>query len=82
VAAQRRTVAGLLPLEPLSVAPEGAAVEGKRQIADTVSRRALHVRERLMDDDIFINCTQYRTSINVTGNPNNPTLRVEGTVSK
>jgi len=31
-----------------------------------------------MDDDIFINCTQCRTRIVVTGNRNNPTLRVEG----
>ena len=31
-----------------------------------------------MDDDIFINCTQCRTRILVTGNPNNPTLRIEG----
>ena len=31
-----------------------------------------------MDDDIFINCTQCRTRIAVTGTPNNPTLRVEG----
>lgn len=31
-----------------------------------------------MDDDIFINCTRCRTRISVTGNPNNPTLRVEG----
>jgi len=31
-----------------------------------------------MDDDIFINCTQCRTRIAVTGHPNNPTLRVEG----
>ena len=29
-------------------------------------------------DDIFINCTQCRTRISVAGNPNNPTLRVEG----
>jgi len=31
-----------------------------------------------MDDDIFINCAQCRTRIIVSGNPNDPTLRVEG----